>query len=53
MIKPDGVMRGVVGDIIHRFEKVGLKIVAMKMMVPTTEQVRAHYPTSDEAWVHR
>lgn len=53
MIKPDGVMRGVVGDIIHRFEKVGLKIVAMKMMVPTVEQVRAHYPTSDEAWVHR
>ncbi len=53
MVKPDGVMRGVVGDIIHRFEKVGLKIVAMKMMVPTEEQVKAHYPLSDEAWVHR
>ena len=53
MIKPDGVMRGVVGDIIHRFEKVGLKIVAIKMLVPTEEQVRAHYPMSDEAWVHR
>lgn len=53
MIKPDGVMRGVVGDIIHRFEKVGLKVVAMKMMVPTIDQVKAHYPMSDEAWVHR
>ncbi len=53
MVKPDGVMRGAVGDIIHRFEKVGLKIVAMKMMVPTEEQVKAHYPMSDEAWVHR
>lgn len=53
MIKPDGVMRGLAGDIIHRFEKVGLKIVAMKMMVPTEAQVKAHYPMSDEAWVHR
>lgn len=53
MVKPDGVMRGLVGDIIHRFEKVGLKIVAMKMMVPTVDQVKAHYPMSDEAWVHR
>lgn len=53
MIKPDGVKRAVVGDIIHRFEKAGLKIVAMKMFVPTAEQVRAHYPMSDEAWVMR
>lgn len=53
MIKPDGVMRGLVGDIVHRFEKVGLKIVAMEMITPTAEQVRAHYPMSDEAWVHR
>lgn len=53
MVKPDGVKRAVVGDIIHRFEKVGLKIVAMKMFVPTAEQVKKHYPMSDEAWVHR
>ncbi len=53
MIKPDGVMRGVVGDVIHRFEKVGLKIVAIKMVRPTAEQVRQHYPMSDEAWVER
>lgn len=53
MVKPDGVKRGLIGDIIHRIEKAGLKIVAIKMLVPTPEQVRAHYPVSDEAWVHR
>lgn len=53
MVKPDGVMRGVIGDVIHRFEKVGLKIVAVKMLTPTAEQVRKHYPMSDEAWVER
>lgn len=53
MLKPDAVMRGLVGEIIHRLEKAGLKVVAMKMLVPTEEQVRAHYPASDEAWVHR
>lgn len=53
MIKPDGVKRGLIGEIVHRLEKAGLKVVAMKMLVPTEEQVRAHYPASDEAWVHR
>lgn len=53
MIKPDGVKRALVGDIIHRFEKVGLKIVAMEMFVPTAEQVRKHYPMSDDAWLSR
>jgi len=46
-------MRGLVGEIIHRIEKAGLKVVAMKMLVPTKEQIRAHYPVSDEAWVQR
>lgn len=53
MIKPDGVKRALVGDIIHRFEKVGLKIVAMEMFVPNEEQVRKHYPMSDDAWLAR
>jgi nucleoside-diphosphate kinase len=53
MIKPDGVMRGLIGEIIHRIEKSGLKVVGMKMLVPTEEMIRAHYPASDEAWVHR
>lgn len=53
MVKPDGVQRGLIGDIIYRIEKSGLKIVAMKMMLPDAELVRKHYPASDEAWVHR
>jgi nucleoside-diphosphate kinase len=53
MVKPDGVMRGLVGEIILRIEKAGLKVVAMKMVTPTKEQVIAHYPMSDQAWVDR
>ena len=53
MIKPDGVKRGLIGDVIQRLEKAGLKIVAMKMLVPTAEQVKHHYPMSDDAWVAR
>lgn len=53
LIKPDGVKRGLIGDIIQRIEKAGLKIVAMKMLYATEDQVRKHYPMSDEAWVTR
>ncbi len=53
MIKPDGVMRGLIGEITHRIEKAGLKVVALKMLTPSDELVRAHYPSSDEAWVDR
>lgn len=49
IIKPDGVQRALVGEIIKRFEQVGLKIVAMKMFVPDPSQVEAHY-TLDPAW---
>lgn len=53
MVKPDGVLRGLVGTIISKFEHRGLKIVAMKMIQPTEDQVRAHYPMKDDAWVSR
>lgn len=32
MVKPDGVQRGLVGDIIHRFEQRGYKLVALKLI---------------------
>ncbi len=38
ILKPDSVQRGLIGDIIQRFEKIGLKVVAMKMIVATPEQ---------------
>ncbi len=48
MIKPDGVQRNLVGEVISRFERVGLKLVAMKMIVPDVERLTKHYSKSDE-----
>jgi len=52
MIKPDGVMRGLTGDIISRIEKNGLKIVGLKMYQPNKDQTNDHYP-KDSAWIKR
>lgn len=43
LFKPDAVQRGVVGEILTRFERVGLKIVGTKMISPTKEQFYKHY----------
>merc|ERR1719383_1281329 len=43
MIKPDGVMRGLIGEIIKRFETKGFKLVAMKLVTPTKEHLEKHY----------
>lgn len=43
MIKPDGIQRGLVGEIIKRYEQSGLKLVGLKMTVPTTELIERHY----------
>ncbi len=48
MVKPDGVFRGLVGEILTRFERRGLKIVALKMVWPTREHIDKHYPAHDE-----
>lgn len=50
IIKPDAVMRGLIGEITQRFEKAGLKIVALKLVQPTKEHYRVHYP-SDSAYL--
>jgi nucleoside-diphosphate kinase len=42
-VKPDGVQRGLIGDIIARFEKRGYKLVGLKMVWPTLEMAEAHY----------
>lgn len=49
-IKPDGIQRGLIGEVISRFERVGLKLVAMKMFVPTSEHIEKHY-TLDPDWM--
>ena len=49
ILKPDAVQRGLVGEVTKRFERIGLKIAAMKMVVPTEEQCWSHYQ-KDDAW---
>merc|ERR1711971_736989 len=43
MLKPDAVQRGLVGEIIKRFEAKGFKLVAMKMMHASEELLKEHY----------
>ncbi|MEI7580138.1 MAG: nucleoside-diphosphate kinase [bacterium] len=50
MIKPDGVKRGLIGEIFSRFEKLGLKLVSARMIKATEEQARGNYPGTDE-WI--
>ena len=52
MIKPDGVRKGLIGEVIKRFEQRDLKIVALEMFMPTREMIHDHYP-KDEAWIER
>jgi nucleoside-diphosphate kinase len=49
ILKPDAVQRGLVGEVVQRFERIGLKVAAMKMLVPTEEQCWTHYH-KDDAW---
>jgi nucleoside-diphosphate kinase len=48
-IKPDGVQRGLIGEIITRFERTGLKFIGFKFVVPTEELCWSHY-NKDESW---
>jgi len=48
MLKPDAVQRGLIGEIIKRIERTGLKLVALKIVNATEEQLWAHYNKDDE-----
>lgn len=52
MIKPDGVRKGLVGEIIKRVEQRDLKVVALEMFQATKEDIDSHYP-KDEKWINR
>jgi nucleoside-diphosphate kinase len=52
IIKPDGVQRTLIGEIIRRYERMGLKMVALKMLVPTAEMAERHY-TLDPEWLRK
>src|SRR3989338_1963353 len=51
VIKSDGVVRGLVGEILSRFEGVGLKIVASKMLLVNKEMANKHYPLSRVSFI--
>lgn len=52
-IKPDGVKRGLVGEILARFERAGLKVVAMKMILPSAQLLEKHYQTDKRETLER
>ncbi len=52
IIKPDGVRKGLIGEIISRFERRDLKVVALEMFHPSRKEMDNHYP-KDEKWIRR
>ena len=49
IIKPDGVQRSLMGEIIKRYEQIGLKLIGIKMVVSTAQMIEQHY-TLDPNW---
>ena len=52
IVKPDGVKRGLIGEIISRLERRGLKVIALEMFTATKTQIDDHYP-KDLSWIKR
>lgn len=52
LIKPDGVKRGLIGEILNRIERRGLKIVALSMIRASRQEIDKHYP-KDKQWITR
>lgn len=52
IIKPDGIQRTLIGEVVKRYEALGLKLVALKMLVPTREMAEKHY-TLDPEWIRK
>ncbi len=52
MLKPDGVKKGLIGEVIRRFEQRDLKVIALEMFQPTHEEMDNHYP-KDSEWLVR
>ena len=52
LVKPDGVKRGLVGEVVKRIERRGLKVIALKMVQVGREHLENHFPKSEE-WMQR
>lgn len=48
LVKPDGVQRGLIGEVIKRYEQCGLKLVALKLVIPTKDKALKHYSVDPE-----
>lgn len=49
-LKPDGVQRALIGEVIRRLERTGLKVIGLKMLRPSSDLLNRHYP-SDEGFL--
>jgi nucleoside-diphosphate kinase len=51
MIKPDGVQRSLIGEVVRRYERTGLKLIGMKMIIPQASVIEKHYTVNPE-WLY-
>ncbi|MCU0678865.1 MAG: nucleoside-diphosphate kinase [Planctomycetes bacterium] len=52
IIKPDGVQRSLIGEIIRRYERTGLKLIGLKFVIPTEELATRHYyEVGGDEWI--
>lgn len=47
LIKPDGIQRSLIGEIIKRYEQAGFKLIGLKFLIPTPKEVEKHYLITD------
>lgn len=52
IIKPDGVQRSLIGEIISRYERIGLKLIGLKIVIPEADMIEKHY-TIDPEWMRK
>lgn len=52
IVKPDGVQRGLIGEVIKRYEQCGLKLIALKMLIPSSDLALKHY-SIDPDWAFK
>ncbi|MBU0722651.1 nucleoside-diphosphate kinase [Patescibacteria group bacterium] len=51
IIKPDGIQRALIGEILKRYERVGLKLIGLKITIPSSKKAKEHYMVGGEEWL--
>lgn len=52
IIKPDGIQRSLIGEIMSRYERIGLKLIGLKIAIPSKDMIETHY-TIDPEWMRK